>query len=253
MDLTAYVDALRNSLRTAAAAGGEQAQETARLLADAMEPAVRLAVPGALSGMAAQGPAALDGDVVEIRLRGGEPEVVVVRAAHEAAGHGPAGHAPPRGAAPEGAAHGNVGRISLRLPDGLKARAEAAAGLAGTSLNTWLIRAVSAVLGDPRPQPPPGRAPRRPPPSPARAVTPASPAADPFRRLSPASPRSSDARPHVPRPHRGQAPGDRRPHLRRHGDPGGRRGRRRTGRTRRGPGRRSGAADGPGGDRCRSG
>ncbi|MBW8766755.1 MAG: toxin-antitoxin system HicB family antitoxin, partial [Geodermatophilales bacterium] len=74
MDLTAYVDALRNSLRTAAAAGGEQAQETARLLSDAMEPAVRLAVLDALSAMAAEVTAALDGDVVEIRLRGREPE-----------------------------------------------------------------------------------------------------------------------------------------------------------------------------------
>src|SRR4051794_41846752 len=97
MDLTAYVDALRNSLRTAAAAGGDQAQETARLLAEAMEPAVRLAVLDALSAMAAEVTAALDGDVVEIRLRGGEPEVVVVRAAHEAAGDGPGGPPPPRG------------------------------------------------------------------------------------------------------------------------------------------------------------
>jgi hypothetical protein len=161
MDLTAYVDALRNSLRTAAAAGGEQAQETARLLSDAMEPAVRLAVLDALSAMAAEVTAALDGDVVEIRLRGREPEVVVVRAAHEAAGHGPSGQVPTGGAADEAADDGNVVRISLRLPDGLKARAEAAAGLAGTSLNTWLIRAVSAVLGDPRQQPPHGRGPRR--------------------------------------------------------------------------------------------
>ena len=72
MDLTAYVDALRNSLTTAAAAGGEQAQETARLLGDTMEPAVRLAVLDALSAMAAEVTAALDGDVVEIvRMVGG--------------------------------------------------------------------------------------------------------------------------------------------------------------------------------------
>src|SRR3954467_10732907 len=102
MDLTAYVDALRNSLRTAAAAGGEQAQETARLLADAMEPAVRLAVLDALSAMAAEVTAALDGDVVEIRLRGREPEVVVVRAAHEAAGQGAAGAPPHPGGPREG-------------------------------------------------------------------------------------------------------------------------------------------------------
>ena len=38
MDLSDYVDALRGSLTTAAAAGGEQAQETARLLADTWSP-----------------------------------------------------------------------------------------------------------------------------------------------------------------------------------------------------------------------
>ena len=31
-----------------------------------------------------------------------------------------------------------MARISLRLPDGLKGRAEAAASSSGTSLNTWL-------------------------------------------------------------------------------------------------------------------
>src|SRR4051794_41857727 len=103
MDLSDYVDALRSALTTAAAAGGEQAQETARLLADAMEPAVRLAVLDALSAMAAEVTAALDGDVVEIRLRGREPEGVVVRAAHEAAGDRPAGPPPAPGGPARGA------------------------------------------------------------------------------------------------------------------------------------------------------
>src|SRR5215217_9124598 len=83
MDLTDYVDALRGALTTAAAAGGPQARETARLLADTMEPAVRLAVIDALSAMAAEVTAALDGSLVDIRVRGRDPEVVVVRAEHE--------------------------------------------------------------------------------------------------------------------------------------------------------------------------
>jgi hypothetical protein len=155
MDLTTYVDALRDSLRTAAAAGGEQARETARLLADTMEPAVRLAVLEALSAAAAEVTAALDGDVVEIRLRGGDPEVVVVPAAHDPAGDPPAGDS-----ADDRADDGSVARISLRLPDGLKTRAETAAELAGTSLNAWLVRAVVSALNSPRSQPP-GRGPRR--------------------------------------------------------------------------------------------
>src|SRR5215213_3978024 len=120
MDLTGYVDALRDALRSAAAAGGEQARETARLLADTMDPAVRLAVLDALSAMAAEVTAALDGDVVEIRVRGRDPEVVVTSAVPE----------PPRAAptaGPDEVDDGATARISLRLPDALKTRAEAAA------------------------------------------------------------------------------------------------------------------------------
>src|SRR3954465_4635392 len=128
MDLTAYVDALRNSLRTAAAAGGGQGEENppplpdntepARLLADTMEPAVRLAVLDALSAMAAEVTAALDGDVVEIRVRGRDPEVVVTTPVPE-----PSPVAP----APEETDDAAMARISLRLPDALKSRAEVAA------------------------------------------------------------------------------------------------------------------------------
>jgi hypothetical protein len=165
MDLTDYVDALRGSLTTAAAAGGAPAQETARLLADTMEPAVRLALIDALSAMAAEVTATLDGTVVDIRLRGRNPEVVVVPAAHEPEPE-PETMAEP---ADEGADEGSMVRISLRLPEGLKGRAETAAAAGGTSLNTWLVRAVAGALQSPPPLPPlpplppapPGRGPRR--------------------------------------------------------------------------------------------
>jgi hypothetical protein len=156
MDLTDYVDALRDSLTTAAAAGGPQAQETARLLADTMEPAVRLALLDALSAMAAEITAALDGTLVDIRLRGRDPEVVVVPAAHERA-DGPA----PAGDPLDAGDDASTARISLRLPDVLKARAEEAAAVAGSSLNTWLIRAVAAAVRQPAPSPTSGRGPRR--------------------------------------------------------------------------------------------
>jgi hypothetical protein len=155
MDLTEYVEALRHSLTTAAAAGGDQARETARLLADTIDPAVRLALIDALSAMAAEVTDALDGDLVDVRVRGRNPEVVVVPAAHEPVAPLPAD-------APEEPDDGSVARISLRLPDALKARAEAAAAAEGTSLNAWLVRAVaSAVGGSSRSGPPPrGRGPR---------------------------------------------------------------------------------------------
>ena len=153
MDLTEYVEALRHSLTTAAAAAGEQARETARLLSDTMEPAVRLTVTDALAAMAAEVTEALDGALVDIRLRGRDPEVVVV----------PAPHPEPETPEPDEAVadDGSTARISLRLPDGLKARAEAAATATGTSLNTWLVRAVTAALREQSSPPPSGRGPRR--------------------------------------------------------------------------------------------
>src|SRR3954447_11802813 len=115
MDLSDYVDALRNSLTTAAAAGGEATRETARLLADTMEPAVRLALIDALSAMAAEVTAALEGGLVDIRLRGRDPEVVVVQTAeHPDVEQPPAGDEEPDGD------DGSVARISLRLPEHLK-------------------------------------------------------------------------------------------------------------------------------------
>ena len=154
MDLTEYVEALRSSLATAAAAAGEQARETARLLADTMDPAVRLTVIDALSAMAAEVTAALDGDLVDIRVRGREPEVVVVPAAQEPADEASA-------PADDAGDDGSVARISLRLPEALKARAEAAAALEGISLNAWLVRAVAAGVRGPSNGGPRGRGPRR--------------------------------------------------------------------------------------------
>jgi hypothetical protein len=76
---------------------------------------------------------------VEVRLRAGEPEIVVTGPAEEASGGGPA-------PLPPAADTGTATRINLRLPDALKARAETAAAAAGLSLSAWLVRAVAASL-----------------------------------------------------------------------------------------------------------
>jgi hypothetical protein len=153
MELGRHVDNLREALATAAAAGGQQAQETARLLSDSMAPAVRLVLLEALSEMAGEVTAALDGAVVDVRLRGGEPEVVITYDPHPA---GSSGDAPAFTFDEE---DGGVVRISLRLPDALKGRAEQAAAGAGTSLNSWLGRAVAEALRNDR-GPSTGRGPR---------------------------------------------------------------------------------------------
>ena len=157
MDLSEYVDALRAHLTTTAAAGTEQTRETARLLADTLEPAVRLAVTDALAAMAAEVTAAWDGGAVDILIRGREPEVVVTPAP---APEPPAAPGPPADVLAEDG-DGSVSRISLRLPEALKARAESAAATEGVSLNTWLVRAVAAGLQSPAPDSPRARSPRR--------------------------------------------------------------------------------------------
>ena len=93
--------------------------------------------------------AAEGADELDVRFRGRDPEVVVVPASAEHAEHSP----PEDDAADEG----SVARISLRLPDVLKGRAESAAAAAGTSLNSWLVAAVAAAVRDPRPGGPTGR------------------------------------------------------------------------------------------------
>jgi hypothetical protein len=103
--------------------------------------------------MAAEVTAALDGvAMVDIRLRGREPEVVVVPTEH------PAPSLPVDEPISD---DGSTARISLRLPDVLKSRAETAAAASGSSLNTWLVRAVTAALREPTPSPSAGRGPRR--------------------------------------------------------------------------------------------
>jgi hypothetical protein len=56
---------------------------------------------------------------------------------------------PPPTADDEGA----TARINFRPPEHLKARIEEAAGREGVSVNAWLVRAVSGVLGAPRSEP----------------------------------------------------------------------------------------------------
>lgn len=135
MDLSPYVDALRGDLEATAAAGTDETQATARLLSGALDSSLRLCLVDALSAMAAEVTAS--GDVeVEIRMHGREPEIVV------------AARAATSSAAPldEPTDDGATARLTVRLPESLKERAEAKAATEGLSVNAWIIRAVNAAL-----------------------------------------------------------------------------------------------------------
>jgi hypothetical protein len=142
MDVTPYVRALREDLMSAAAAGDEHTQRTAGLLAAAIEPAARLAIMNALADLAAEVTEALDDErVVEVRLDGRQVRVAV----SEPNRPRPPDEPPPPPPPPLGEA-GDISRITLRLMEQLKNRAEQAANAQGMSLNAWIAQAVQGAL-----------------------------------------------------------------------------------------------------------
>ncbi|NEK59931.1 hypothetical protein GCU56_18915 [Geodermatophilus sabuli] len=150
MDLTPYVDQLRRELALAAELGGEEARVLAERLTAPLESSLRLALLSALSTAAEEISSQLAPGTVDVRLRGGDIGFVVTAAVAPAedADHRPEADAPaPPAAAGTGADDGATARITLRLPEQLKTRIEDAAGREGSSVNTWLVRAVTRALG----------------------------------------------------------------------------------------------------------
>jgi hypothetical protein len=137
MDLQPYVDAVRHELRMAAAAAGAEAQELADRLSAPLESAMWLALLEALSAAAEEISGELAPGSVEVRLRGRDPEFIVSASLDEL---------------PDDSAQvaqydddGRTWRVTLRLPEGLRAAVEAAARRDGASLNSWLVRAAAVA------------------------------------------------------------------------------------------------------------
>lgn len=144
MDTTPLIEQLRQDLARAAEVGGPETKAAAERLLMALEPAVRLMLMDALAQAAAELGGALPGVAIEVRLKGREPEFVVVRASAESADE------PDAGAEAETDAGEPVVRITLRLPEALKAKAETLAARRGQSLNTWLVSAARAATDESR-------------------------------------------------------------------------------------------------------
>lgn len=141
MDLTPYLDTLRADLAAAAATGGPDVAQAADRLATALDPAARLVLLEALAQAAAEITAELPVGTVDVRLVGRDPHFVV--------------DVPPPVDSPPSTpvdtptddepADGQQVRLTLRLPEQLKARAEELAARTGLSLNSWLVSAVRAA------------------------------------------------------------------------------------------------------------
>jgi HicB family len=132
MQIDGYVQALREDLARVAAVGDESTARAAELLSVALESAIGRRLLEALGEAALELNSQLEDGRVEVRFAGGDPELVLVR--DEAA------------PAVEPADEAFTARITLRLPESLKARLDAAAAIHGMSVNTWLVQVLQRQL-----------------------------------------------------------------------------------------------------------
>jgi hypothetical protein len=173
MDLSPYIESVRTGVVNASSLADEQTQHVAERLGTAIESSTRLALIQALSDAAGSISAELAPSSVELRMVGQDPEFVVALQTAEAEPTLLMPEPEPGDEAPTDSPTAEpddepVARITLRLPQSVKARVDEMASSEGISTNAWLIRAVMDALSDrsgPRPEwPQPPRPPM--PPSP---------------------------------------------------------------------------------------
>ena len=129
-----HIDAIKRDLvNVVAALGDEELAERWRRLADAAEPSLRLRLIDLLSEAALSLNAQLDVGHVEVRMAGRDPELVFV-------------DEPLAPQEPPAPGDDLSARITLRLPEGLKASLEVAAAREAVSTNAWIVRALARAL-----------------------------------------------------------------------------------------------------------
>ena len=133
MQLESHIQAIQEELAASAALGDEATADAARRLSEGLASTFHLHLLDLLGEVALELTDQLDSGRIEVRLAGREPELAFV-----------ADVAPDAGEFGFGEEHS--GRITLRLPESLKASVEAAAAREGISTNAWLVRAIARVL-----------------------------------------------------------------------------------------------------------
>ena len=128
MNLTIMLEGLQDDLQGLAELGDERSAQIARRLGEALGSNLRLKLLDLLSQAALELSSKLPSGHVEVRLAGQEPELIFVDAP---------------GSDAAGAGEELSARISLRLPESLKAAVEKAAAREGVSTNAWLVRAIA--------------------------------------------------------------------------------------------------------------
>ena len=140
MQLTPYLEAVARDLESATALADESTRELTHRVVSVLEPGLRLAMVQLLSDVAAQLTAELDGPVITIRMEGRDPSWNIVRDDSSST---------PRDAEPDD--DESTARVTVRLPEAVKKRAEAAAQIAGQSLNTWIVQALRRATTNDKP------------------------------------------------------------------------------------------------------
>jgi hypothetical protein len=135
MEMARFVEALEADLAAVAAVGDEQTRAVAERVLQAIRGSAGLRLLDALGEAALEISAQLPEGHIEVRLVGQEPALVYV--GEEAA--------PPEPAAEDGL----TARITLRLPETLKASIEVNASREGISVNSWIVRALSRGTAGP--------------------------------------------------------------------------------------------------------
>jgi hypothetical protein len=133
MQLDSHVQAIQQELAAAAARGDEEVAELARRMGEALAATLHLHLLDLLGEAALEIGGQLESGRVEVRLAGREPELVVI-----------SDEVPDTSQV--GIGEEFSGRISLRLPESLKAGVEAAAAREGVSTNAWLVRTIARSL-----------------------------------------------------------------------------------------------------------
>ena len=133
MQLDTHIQAIQADLAATAGLGDEATAEAARRLSEALTSTLHIRLLDLIGEAASEIGSQLDSGRVEVRLAGREPELVVVLED-----------------LPDGiqVAPGEeyAGRITLRLPETIKAGIEAAAAQEGISTNAWLVKTLAHTL-----------------------------------------------------------------------------------------------------------
>ncbi|SRR5581483_768274 len=137
MQIAPHVAAIQSDLAAAAGLGDEATAEAGRRISEALASSLQLRLLDLLGEAALDVNGQLPHGHVEVRLAGRDAELVFVPEPELE---------PEREPGPQAVADDQSARITLRLPEALKASVEAAADREGVSTNTWIVRALSRAL-----------------------------------------------------------------------------------------------------------